>query len=79
MIVPCFFILIFMAEIQCQVPPSVDYAVSHGESTTYMSQWSYTCLDGRRFEDGHATKPIVCKAMGMWSEDGFTCECKHTI
>ena len=36
---------------------------------------SYSCLDGRRFEDGLVTKDVSCVGRGVWNETGLSCEC----
>ena len=43
----------------------------------YGAVLQYSCLDGRKFQDGYNTKFIQCIiGTGEWDYDDMTCECE---
>ena len=42
---------------------------------TFHSQLRYSCVAGRRFEDGLTSRVVLCDFLAVWNDSAFTCEC----
>jgi len=43
----------------------------------YGTVLTYSCLDGRRFDDGQYNKTTDCVDVDIWNETSLSCECKY--
>ena len=72
----------YITDVYCVDPPGLVDGTVHGLESRdpltgmfpYGTLMSYACLNGRRFEDGHAAKRVRCVLNGVWNETEFTCE-----
>jgi len=74
-------------DVYCADPPSVNHGVVEGLQLrdpvtalfTYGTVMKYSCVGGRRFDDGHTTCYIQCVLHGVWNYTQLTCQCKSTF
>jgi len=78
---------VFVAVVRCAAWPPVLHALILGLEARSAgdggyeagSVVTYSCLGGRRLDDGSTTKHVACLHVGTWNDTlHLSCDCKYT-
>ena len=63
-----------LTEVICPTPEQFESATLYGDDRMYLSNVTYVCDDGMRFDDGHLWHTLTCVIPGIWTKQLSACD-----